>query len=252
MALPPATPANPTKPTSDRDAAQQDVFLREVDEALREQQMVDIAKRYGIIIGGGITLLLVGLGGYLFWDHSVKQSAGEVSERTTLVLDRLASGPTSAGAALGDLAALKTEGSAGARANAAMLHAAALVQTGKTDEAAREFAAIAANADAPQPLRDLAAIRELSIRFDAVPPSQVVDRLKPLAVPGNPWFGSAGELVGMAYLKQGKPELAGPLFAAIGKDKEVPQSLASRMRQLAGQLGYESGDAAADVAPAQN
>ncbi len=252
MALP-TTPSAPSgKPANDRDAAQQDVFLREVDEALREQQMVDIAKRYGKLIGGGIALLLAGLGGYLYWDHSVKQAAGEVSEQTTLVLDRLAAGPTSAGAALKNLEALKSEGSAGARANAAMLHAAALVQTGKTDEAAKEFAALAANAEAPQPLRDLAAIRELAIRFDAVPPQQVIDRLKPLAVPGNPWFGSAGELVGMAYLKQGKPDLAGPLFAAIGKDNAVPISLASRMRQLAGQLGYESGDAAAIVAPAQN
>jgi hypothetical protein len=81
----------------------------------------------------------------------------------------------------------------------------------------------------------------VSIRFDSLPPQQVIDRLKPLAVPGNAWFGSAGELVGMAYLKQGKPELAGPLFAAIGKNTEVPSSLRSRMRQVAGQLGYDAG-----------
>jgi hypothetical protein len=72
----------------------------------------------------------------------------------------------------------------------------------------------------------------------------VVDRLKPLAVPGNPWFGSAGELVGMAYLRQGKNDLAGPLFAAIAKDESVPASLRSRTRQLAGLLGY---DAVVDV-----
>jgi hypothetical protein len=48
----------------------------------------------------------------------------------------------------------------------------------------------------------------------------------------------------MAYMKQGKRELAGPLFAAIAKDEEVPQSLRSRTRQLAGLLGY---DAVTDV-----
>jgi len=72
----------------------------------------------------------------------------------------------------------------------------------------------------------------------------VIDRLKPLATPGNPWFGSAGELVAMAYLKQGRKELAGPLFAAIAKDEDVPQTLRSRTRQIAGQLGY---DAVVDV-----
>ena len=71
-------------------------------------------------------------------------------------------------------------------------------------------------------------------------PQTVVDRLKPLATPGNPWFGSAGELVAMAYMKQGKEELAGPLFAAIAKDDDVPQTLRSRARQLAGLLGYDA------------
>ena len=60
------------------------------------------------------------------------------------------------------------------------------------------------------------------------------------ATPGNAWFGSAGEMVAMAYLKQGKENLAGPLFAAIAKDDEVPQSLRTRTRQLAGLLGYDA------------
>ena len=48
----------------------------------------------------------------------------------------------------------------------------------------------------------------------------------------------------MAYLKQGKNNLAGPLFASIAKDKDVPSSLQSRARQMAGMLGY---DAVVDV-----
>jgi hypothetical protein len=44
----------------------------------------------------------------------------------------------------------------------------------------------------------------------------------------------------MAYLKQGKKELAGPLFAEIAKDESVPRSLRSRARQLSGLLGYDA------------
>jgi hypothetical protein len=68
----------------------------------------------------------------------------------------------------------------------------------------------------------------------------VIDRLKPLAVPGKPWFGSAGELVAQAYLKQGKTEAAGALFGSIAKDKTVPDTLRRRARQLAGQLGVDA------------
>jgi hypothetical protein len=80
----------------------------------------------------------------------------------------------------------------------------------------------------------------------------VIDRLKPLAVAGNPWFGSAGELVALAYLKQNKPELAAPIFAAMAKEKDMPASLRSRAVQMAGALGVDAiqtsemtGDAAA-------
>ena len=37
--------------------------------------------------------------------------------------------------------------------------------------------------------------------------------MQPLAKPGNPWFGSAGEMTAMALIKQGKNAEAGQLFA---------------------------------------
>ena len=124
--------------------------------------------------------------------------------------------------------------------SAKMARAGVALRQNRRQEAVAIFDEVAADDDAPQPYRDLATIRSVAARFEELPPQQVVDRLKPLATPGNPWFGSAGELVGMAYLKQGKTNLAGPLFAAIAKDDDVPQTLRSRDRQLAGLLGYDA------------
>ena len=104
--------------------------------------------------------------------------------------------------------------------------------------------AVADNDDAPEAYRNLATIRAVAATFDTMEPQQVIERLKPLATPGTPWFGSAGELLAMAYLKQGNNDLAGPLFASIAKDEDVPQTLRSRTRQMAGMLGY---DAVVDV-----
>lgn len=237
--MPPSEkPAAPSK-AEERAAAQQDVFLREVDDALREDQLKTALSRYGKPVGGAIAVGLLALAGWLWWDNSSQQQAAEQSEKAIIALDKLEAG--NAAGTLADLDALAKDGSEGTRATAALTRAAILVQQGKTEEGAKAFAAIAADDSAPQAFRDMAMIREVSIRFDSLPPQQVIDRLKPLAVPGNAWFGSAGELVGMAYLKQGKPELAGPLFAAIGKNTEVPNSLRSRMRQVAGQLGYDAG-----------
>jgi hypothetical protein len=245
LALP---PDNPNKSQhDDRMAAQQDGFLREVDEALREDQMVGALKRYGRPVGLTIMAALLGLGGYLYWDHQQKQAAGERSERAILAMEKAAAGPASAGDALKDFDALARDGSDGSKAAAALTAAAIRQQQGKTDEAARAYAAIAADTGAPQPYRDLASVRDVAMRFDTMQPQQVIDRLKPLAVPGNAWFGSAGEMVGLAYLKQGKPDLAGPLFAAVAKDKTVPDSLRARARLLAGQLGFDAGDTPSPV-----
>ena len=52
----------------------------------------------------------------------------------------------------------------------------------------------------------------------------MIARLQPLAKPGKPWFGSAGEMTAMALIKQGKKHEAGQMFAAIAKDKSVPDS----------------------------
>lgn len=213
--------------------------MREVDDALREDQLKSVLSQYGKPIGAAIFIGLLALAGYLWWDNSAKQAAAQRSEQAIIALDKLEAG--NAAAALADLEPLTKQGSDGSKAATAMTRAAILVQQGKTEDGAKAFAAIAADESVPQAFRDLATIREVSLRFDKLTAQQVVDRLKPLAVPGNAWFGSAGELVGMAYLKMGKPDQAGPLFAAIGKNTEVPPTLRTRMRQVAGQLGYDAG-----------
>ena len=61
-----------------------------------------------------------------------------------------------------------------------------------------------------------------------------------LVKPGEPWYGSAGELTAMAYIKQGKKAEAGRLFAAIAADKQVPDSIRARAVQIAGTLGVDA------------
>jgi len=229
-------PANP----------QSDVFVREVDDALREQEFIDALRSYGKLAAAAILLFLVALGGYLWWQHSQKQTAGERGEQLTVAIDQVEAGHLDA--ARGELNKLIAKPD-GAGAAAQMLDAGILVQQGKNAEAQKAFAAVAANDKAPQPYRDLATIREVALGFDTMPADQVVSRLKPLAVPGNPWFGNAGELLGVAYMKQGRNDLAGPLFAAISREKAVPDTLRRRTRQLAGLLGVDAVD---DVNAAAN
>ncbi len=248
------------KSGSGRDDAQQDGFLREVDEALRQDEVTSAFKRYGRSVGAGIGIGLIALAGYLWWDSHTKNQAGQRGEQMVLALDRIDGNQAAAADAL--LIPLSKDPADGTRATAQLMRAGLAQEQGRTEEAVKTYAAIATDTGAPKPLRDLALIRKISAGFDNLPPQQVIDQLKPFAIPGNPWFGSAGELVGMAYLKLGKNDLAGPLFAAIAKDKTVPESLRNRTRQMAGLLGVDAIDdstllgnaaqsAPTSVAPAQ-
>ena len=239
MAIPPPSNIVPATKAAERDAAQQDGFLREVDEALREEQVVDAFKRFAKPVGALVVVGLLALAAYLYWDNSVKGEAARRSEQAMIALDKLQAGQFDAAAK--DFEALAKVGPDASRTIAAMNLAAIAAEQGKIDEAAKKFAAIAADPKAPKLYRDLAAVREVSLRFDTMKPDDVIARLKPVAVPDNAYFGTAGELLGMAYLEAGKPDLAGALFAQIGQEKTVPQSIRVRVRQIASGLGYDGG-----------
>jgi hypothetical protein len=87
-------------------------------------------------------------------------------------------------------------------------------------------------------------VRDVSLNFDRMKPADVIAQLSPLAKPGSAYFGSAAELVAMAHLEAGNRAEAGKMFAAIAKDEDLPETLRSRARQMAGLMGV---DAVVDV-----
>ena len=238
MALRPNTSLTPADKQAAAGQAQQDVFVREVDDALREDQLKEALQRHGRIAAVALVAALLALGGFLWWREHQQTVAGEAGEKFMVALDQVEAGRLTP--AYGALEPLTAKGPDGTRTAAQLMQAGIALEQGNRAQAAKLYGQVAGNGDAPRPYRDLALIRQTATEFDRLPPATVIARLKPLAVPGNAWFGSAGELVGAAYLKQGRGDLAGPLFAAIAKDTAVPETLRGRARQLAGMLGVDA------------
>jgi len=207
-----------------------EAFLREVDDAVRQDQALDFWRRYGRLLIVAIVGGLAAFGGDLFWQNHQHKTAEREGEQLQVAYDDLAAGKLDASAkSLAQLAQSKSDGY-----RAAALFSQADIALRKEDlkGAAKQFAAIAGDQSMAKPFRDLALIRQTMAEFDTLKPDVVVSRLRGLAAPGNPYFGSAGELVALAYLKQGRRDLAARLYNQIAATESVPESLRQRAVQM--------------------
>lgn len=225
--------------------ADNESFYREVDEELRRDQMKSYWERYGKLVIAGIVLVLAAIGGFIWWQNQQEVKAGERSAELVAVFDDIAARRKAA--AVGKLDALAKSGSEGHRAAALLTKADLAIEGGDLKGATATFKQIADDKGLAQPYRDAALVRMTAIELDTLPPQAVIDRLKGLAVAGNPWFGSAGEMVAISYLRLNKPQQAGALFAAMVKDKKLPDTLRSRATQMAGSLGVDAVQETADA-----
>ena len=220
-----------------------EAFLREVDEELRRDQLVSVWQRYGRWIVIAIVAALVLLAAGLFWQHRQRVAAEQQGEQLQAAFDALANKDVAA--ASKPLAALTASGHDGYRALALFTEADIALQKNDLKAAAVKFATVANDDDMPQPFRDVALVRQTTAEYDTLPPATVVQRLGSLTAPGSAWLGSAGELVAMAYLRQGKRAEAGSLLARMAKDDTVPRSIRQRAVQMAGVMGVDAADALA-------
>lgn len=218
-----------------------DTFVREVDENLRRDQVEDFFKRYGSWIAAAVVLFLVVSGGFIWWkQRQAKQNEARVEKLAQTYTDIASGNVTQAPQKFDELS---KDGSKAVRGTAMFARAAVALQQGDPKQATGIYQSIAGNSGLPKPYRDAALIRQTALQFDQLQPQEVISRLQPLAKPGDPWFGSAGEMTALALIKQNKKAEAGQLFLAIAKDVNVPQSIRARAVQVAGSLGVDASSA---------
>lgn len=218
-------------------------FIREVDEEVRRDRLKQIWRLYGRWIILAVVAGLASLAGTLYWLSSEAKKAGDTGEQFVQALGKIETGDVKA--ANPTLDALATGDQPGYQALALLTKAANATQAGDTDAALKIYRQVVANSTLAAPFRDLALIRLTRLEFDTLKSETVISRLQPLSVPGNPWFGVAGEMTAIAQIRSGKPALAEPLFTAIANDAGLEQSLRARAAQMATALAANAGRAPA-------
>ena len=212
-------------------------FMKEVDENLRRDQMRDFAKRYGKWLIAAVVLFLAAIAGWLYWQERQQQKAAQQSEELSAIFANIGSGKIPNAKAR--LQALEGASNDVVNATALLTQAAIALEQNDRSTALSKYKALS-NDGVPETYQQLGLVRATALEFDAVKPEEVIARMQPLAKPGEPWFGTAGELMAMAYLKQGQRAAAARTFAQIAADPSVPQTLRSRATQISGTLGVDA------------
>lgn len=234
------TPPAPPAPSDPRD----DAFIREVDEAYREDEMKRFFRQYGRWLLLAVGVGLAALGGWLWWQAEQVRRSEALSEQFQAALEKADSGATTE--AVASFEEIAKSGNVSYRSLAAFSQAGIALNGGDAEKAAALFKAVADDPKAAQPLRDSATMKYLRVEFDKLPPAEVLKRVEPYLAGDSPWFPIAGEIAALAHVKAGAPDKAGPLFYRIAADERTPQSLRARAEQMAAALGQDVTKIASD------
>jgi hypothetical protein len=220
-----------------------ETFIREVDENLRRDQAEAVFKRYGSWIIAAAVLLLVAVGGWLFWKNQQAEQAAANSEQFSAILTDVGQGKTGADTAQ-RLDTLAAESNSSMAATARLTRAALALQRSDRATAIAQYRQVIDDGDVPAALRDAATVRLTQLEFDTLQPQQVIERMAPLATKDSAWYGSAGELTALAMVKANRRREAAALLNGIAADRTVPASLRARAEQLAASLSIPVAPAA--------
>ncbi len=222
-----------------------DPLMREVDEALRREQMERLWDRYGGYLLAGAAAIVAIVGGYQIWDWRKTSLAEAGGAKYQAALDLVTAGK--ADEARVALDAIVADGSAGYAALAQLQLAGMHLSADRPKDALAVFEALATNRNTNEQVRTFAALQAASLRLGEADFTEMKNRLNDLANGASAWRIPARELLGTAAFKAGNNEEARTLLAPLLADPGAPRGTLERVQLILGSMA--SGEAA-KAAPA--
>ncbi len=206
-----------------------DDLFREVDEEVRQDQYLQLWKRYGVYIAGVVLAVILITVSVVVWRDLQR---GELEANGEKMLAALAVIEERPDEALDQLAALGDEGTKGYRLLARLREAALLSARGDARSAVAIYDTVAADTGQEKIYRDLAKLLSVSHGMSIMDRGEVEDRLAPLVGDDNAWRYSARELVATAALASGDTAAAREAFQALVDDADAPSGVRARGAEM--------------------
>ncbi|WP_075995722.1 tetratricopeptide repeat protein [Salaquimonas pukyongi] len=210
--------------------ADDDTFIREVDEQMRQDRAQELWSRYGRFVIAGAVAIVLATAGYRAWDYYNQQRLAGYGDRFMSAIEL--SGRGKHDEAVRALEALAAEGGGRYPELARLRIAGEMVARGEKAEALKAFDALANDSAAMPALRETAQLQAGLLAVDLEAFSSVESRLSSLAGAGHPLRHSAREALAIAALKAGEDSKALEWLSRIVEDSEAAQGVQSRARLL--------------------
>jgi hypothetical protein len=206
-----------------------DTFLREVDEAVRQDQYKALWDKYGVYVLVLAVLIVAGVGaykGWSYWQERKAQEAGAQFSEALSLEDR------QSGKARDIFQSLVEKGPSGYRVLSSFQLAAAEAKAGATDKAVAAYDALATDSQVDPILQGLAMVQAATLRLDSADYAEMERRLKGLADSNSAWRFSARELLGLSAYRLNDMREAEKQFSALLSDQGTPPNLRDRANMM--------------------
>jgi hypothetical protein len=218
-----------------RGSANTDEFIREVDEAVRQDRWLRLWRQYGSYVIGAALAVVIGTAAGVGWrtwqQHQRVEEARRYVEAQQLLLDEQAA------EAAGAFATLAEEADSGYGVLARLRAAQAQAEAGDRTAASEALNQLAGDGDAAPVYRSLAELLAAQQQLAAgqEPPSPA--EVDALAGPDAPWRHSALELRALTQMQKGDTVAARSTLDDLLADPLTPPNLARRAAELLTFLG---------------
>lgn len=211
-----------------------DALFREVEEELRREQYAKLWERYGTYIIGLAIAIVAAVAGAKLWESQRLAAANAAGAEYEAAASLVASGKTEEAAKAFE--ALAADAPSGYAALASLSQAGAYLKLDKRAEALALFDKLADGGTSDPLLASYARLQGAALRIGEADFTEIENRLKPLADDNSPWRHLAKELIGTAALKAGKLAEARKTLEPLLTDPALTRAASERISRLMTQI----------------
>jgi hypothetical protein len=211
-----------------------DSFVQEVDESLRQDRMLLLARKYGVYILGLFVLVIIGVLGWQMWEGHNLTVARQHAERYAEAQALARSGNLDE--AKTDFERLTQDGPQVYRTMASMEHAAMLEGQGDLEGALAEFDRIGSSASDPV-MRQTAQMRAAYLAADSQDFAAMQRRLQPIIDSHTRFSYLARELLAIQAWKAGHNDIAREQLQNLTLAFDAPESMRERAQRALDVVG---------------